>query len=57
MYSVLLVDDEPSVLTGLRYVIDWDEYGVEIAEIGMKTGVVAVIRGGKPGGSCLLISS
>ena len=25
------------------------EYGVEIAEIGMKTGVVAVIRGGKPG--------
>ena len=24
------------------------EYGVEIAEIGMKTGVVAVIRGGKP---------
>ena len=31
MYSVLLVDDEPSVLTGLRYVIDWDEYGVEIA--------------------------
>lgn len=31
MYSVLLVDDEPSVLTGLRYVLDWDEYGVEIA--------------------------
>ena len=26
------------------------EYGVEIAEIGMKTGVVAVIRGGKPRG-------
>lgn len=25
------------------------EYGVEIAEIGMKTGVVGLIRGGKPG--------
>ena len=30
------------------------EYGVEIAEIGMKTGVVAVIRGGKPGKTVLL---
>ena len=25
------------------------EYGIEIAEIGMKTGVVGVLRGGKPG--------
>ena len=25
------------------------EYGIEIAEIGLKTGVVATIRGGKPG--------
>lgn len=25
------------------------EYGVEIAEIGMKTGVVGILRGGKPG--------
>ncbi|MBQ6832782.1 MAG: amidohydrolase, partial [Lachnospiraceae bacterium] len=25
------------------------EYGVEIAEIGLKTGVIGIIRGGKPG--------
>ena len=25
------------------------EYGIEIADIGLKTGVVGILRGGKPG--------
>lgn len=31
MYSMLIVDDEPSILYGLKDIIDWEEYGVEIA--------------------------
>ncbi len=31
MYKVLIVDDEPFILDGLQYVIDWEEHGAEIA--------------------------
>lgn len=31
MYKVLLVDDEPFILEGMQKVIDWEEYGLEIA--------------------------
>jgi len=31
MYKVLIVDDEPFILDGLPYVIDWEEHGAEIA--------------------------
>ncbi|MCQ6560952.1 response regulator transcription factor [Paenibacillus mendelii] len=31
MYKVLIVDDEPLILEGMRYVIDWEEHGAEIA--------------------------
>lgn len=31
MYRVLLVDDEPYILEGLKHIISWEEYGLEIA--------------------------
>lgn len=31
MYKVLIVDDEPFILEGLRHVIRWEEHGLEIA--------------------------
>ena len=31
MYKVLLVDDEPFILDGLTHIIDWPEFGLEIA--------------------------
>lgn len=31
MYKILLVDDEPLILQGLEHLIDWAEYGIEIA--------------------------
>lgn len=31
MYRVFLVDNEPYILEGLRNIIDWNEYGLEIA--------------------------
>ena len=31
MYKVLLVDDEPFILEGLNYLINWSELGLEIA--------------------------
>ena len=31
MYKILIVDDEPLILEGLQYVIDWEEHGAEIA--------------------------
>ncbi|MCU6708810.1 response regulator transcription factor [Paenibacillus sp. J5C_2022] len=30
MYKILIVDDEPLILEGLQYVIDWEEHGAEI---------------------------
>lgn len=30
MYKVLLVDDEPFIIQGLKQIIDWEEYGMEI---------------------------
>lgn len=30
MYSVLIADDEPNILTGLKYIIDWGAYGFKI---------------------------
>lgn len=31
MYKILIVDDEPFILEGLRHVISWEEHGLEIA--------------------------
>jgi two-component system response regulator YesN len=31
MYGVLIVDDEPSAIKSLNYLLDWDKYGFEIA--------------------------
>ena len=31
MYRILLVDDEPFILEGLKHIINWDEHGIEIA--------------------------
>lgn len=31
MYKVLIVDDEPTILKGLRCIINWEEFGLEIA--------------------------
>lgn len=31
MYRILIADDEPDILEGLEYVINWDEHGIEIA--------------------------
>src|SRR5690349_16006765 len=31
MYRVLIVDDESFILDGLKVIIDWEEYGLEIA--------------------------
>lgn len=30
MYRILIADDEPDILEGLEYVINWDEHGIEI---------------------------
>lgn len=30
MYKILIVDDEPLILEGMQYVIDWEEHGAEI---------------------------
>ena len=30
LYKVYLLDDEPYILEGLKYIIPWDEYGFEI---------------------------
>jgi two-component system, response regulator YesN len=30
MYKVLIVDDEPLILEGLKHIIPWDEHGLEI---------------------------
>ncbi len=30
MYKILIVDDEPFILDGLRHIIDWEEYDLEI---------------------------
>lgn len=30
MYKVLIVDDEPSILNGLKHIINWAEHGIEI---------------------------
>ena len=30
MYRVMLVDDEPFILDGMKKLIDWDEMGLEI---------------------------
>jgi two-component system, response regulator YesN len=32
VYRVLLVDDEPFILEGLKYVVDWEKYGFEIVD-------------------------
>ena len=32
MYRVLIADDEPFILEGLRYVINWEEYGLDIVD-------------------------
>lgn len=31
MYKVMIVDDEPVILEGLKIVVNWDEYGLKIA--------------------------
>lgn len=31
MYRILIADDEPDILRGLEYVVNWEEYGAEIA--------------------------
>ena len=30
MYKVYLLDDEPFILEGLKYIVDWEDYGFEI---------------------------
>ena len=30
MYKVYLLDDEPFILEGLKYIVDWQNYGFEI---------------------------
>ena len=31
MYKILLADDEPIITKGLKAIIDWEDYGFEIA--------------------------
>ena len=31
MHNILIVDDEPLILEGLRSVIEWEDYGLRIA--------------------------
>jgi two-component system, response regulator YesN len=33
MYKLVIVDDEPSVLNGLRTYVDWSAYGIELAAV------------------------
>ena len=39
MYKMIIVDDEPLIRSGLKHIIEWEVYGIEIvaeAEDGMK---------------------
>ena len=31
MYKILIVDDEPHILEGLKHVVNWEEHGIEIS--------------------------
>ncbi len=31
MYKVMIVDDEPFILDGLKILVNWEEYGLEIS--------------------------
>ncbi|MFW6035491.1 MAG: response regulator transcription factor [Halothermotrichaceae bacterium] len=33
MYKVMIVDDEPNIRNGLRYIIDWEEYNFTVTSI------------------------
>lgn len=41
MYRVLIADDEPFILDGLKYVINWEEHGLEITST-VKNGIEAL---------------
>ena len=41
MYKVLIVDDEPFILDGLKHVINWEEHGLEIIA-SAKNGIEAL---------------
>ncbi len=30
MYKLLIVDDEPHIRSGLKHIIEWEIYGIEI---------------------------
>ncbi len=49
MYKVLLVDDEPVIIDGLRRVVDWDAFGCEVAGVAYDTAAgAAAIRALSP---------
>ena len=31
MYRVIIADDEPYIVEGIKHIINWEEYGIEIA--------------------------
>lgn len=40
-YKIMLVDDEPAIIEGLRHLIDWDEYGIQIVQTALN-GIAAL---------------
>ena len=38
MYKLLIVDDEPQILEGMKYTLNWEKYGVGQIETALSTG-------------------
>ena len=36
MYKVVIVDDEPVIVEGLRKIVDWDKYNCYVAGCGKR---------------------
>lgn len=43
MYKVMIVDDEPNIRQGLRYLIDWEKYNFTISSV-VKNGKEAITK-------------
>ncbi|MEH7121600.1 response regulator, partial [Neobacillus vireti] len=54
MLKVLLADDEPVILRGLKKLIPWEKYGLEI--IGESTNGVDLLKSAKENSPDLIIS-
>ena len=49
MYKLLIVDDEPHIRSGLKHIIEWEIYGIEIiGAVEDGTKAYSLIQSGHP---------